>query len=134
MTCEPEILLGAPDGTVVVVDEGESADIVAQLYDISADQQLDKSMVNTLTVTQTVAFTDTIINARDDQSIFDENGGTVEMDGLVTLKLTPLDTAILVASPGQCEEHWITFAWSWIDPQGVTRTGKQRYRYRVAAQ
>lgn len=74
----------------------------------------------TLTLTLYDVATGTIINNRNHVSIRDANGGTVSIDGLLTLQLDPADTVIVTPASSQ-ERHIALLEWTW---SGGTKTGR----------
>lgn len=119
-------------GTIVHVDEGESATLKsAVLYDAS-DSALTKAAIVTCTVTLLDAAIDgTVINSRDDQDILDTNGGTLtDVDSEVTLELAlgPSDNPIndSTVEAGQTESHYLIIEWTWSGG-----TGSQVYEIQV---
>ena len=118
------------------VNAGESAIITAVLYDPSG-VPLTKIAIASLTMAilnqfgevvndrGTVAvdeFGNAVITGDD---ILDVNGGTLDLDGTVTIKLSAADNEF--TGQGQTEVHRIQIAWGWTDLQGVPMTGKQYY-------
>lgn len=117
----------------VEIEAGESADVVATLYDTSG-AALAKAAIATLTATLqhiTAAGVVTTINSRSAQDILDTNGGAVTTAGVLTLKLQPLDNVAVDATYGNVESHYLTIAWTWVDADTVTRTGKQEFEFYV---
>ena len=121
-------------GRVVVVDEGEHADIVGEFLDMNGDTILKASLSSvqlTLYDRETLA----IINSRNLQNVLDANGGTVDSSGEITMRLNATDNAILDVAgeleAGDIEEHIARFTWGWND--GVlAREGKEEWLVRVA--
>jgi hypothetical protein len=110
------------------VNAGESSDITATLYDMGGDP-LSKAAITALTLT--VKNQDgQVINVRDGSDILDVNGGTLDVDGTLKVKLQPADNAF-VGSAGATEEHTVQIQWQWLDVDGDTRTGKQDFTIAV---
>ena len=110
------------------INEEESAQIVATLYDASG-APLVKASINSLTLTLTDSITEVVINSRDESNILDANGGTVAADGTLTFNLTPADNPILgTVSP---EFHKFHLEWKWDDLEAVEQTGIEEGFLRV---
>ena len=121
-------------GRVVVVDEGEHADIVGEFLDMNGDTIL-KASLSTVQLTLYDRETLAIINSRNLQNVLDANGGTVDSSGEITMRLNATDNAILDVADeleaGDIEEHIARFTWGWND--GVlAREGKEEWLIRVA--
>lgn len=124
-----QINLEDQNGDRLVVQEGESFNFDATFKDVSSPPEtLTSDDILTLTVT---LFTGTtVINSRDDQDIKNANGGTLTAGGALTLKLGPLDNAIVGAlSAGSLEKHVARITWTWND--GTERTGIAEYVFHV---
>lgn len=115
--------LKSATGEAVIVQAGESSDIVATFKDMDGAAIVKANLVS-LTATLYDVESDTVINSRDDQNVLDANNGTVATDGTLTLKLGPTDNAIINSRTrvGFTEQHVLLFKWTWND--GVLRTGR----------
>ena len=121
-------------GRVVVVDEGEHADIVGEFLDMNGDTIL-KASLSSAQLTLYDRTTLAVINSRNLQNVLDANGGTVDSSGEITMRLNATDNAILDVAgeleAGDIEEHIARFTWGWND--GVlAREGKEEWLVRVA--
>src|SRR3990167_5575221 len=103
-------------GRVVVVDEGEHADIVGEFLDMNGDTIL-KASLSTVKLTLYDRTTLAVINSRNLQNVLDANGGTVDSSGEITMRLNATDNAILDVADeleaGDIEEHIARFTWGW---------------------
>lgn len=108
----------------VTVDEGESCDVDYTFKDMAGNAIVKSSLI-TLTATLFDEKTETIINSRDAQDVKDANGGTVATDGTLTLRLQPLDAAIVstTLTAEKTERHILRLEWTWNDGM-LTRTGR----------
>jgi len=114
----------------LIIQQGESMDIVATFADVSSTPAtLTKDQVVSLTVTLYTGTT--ILNSRDGQDVKDANNGTMATDGTLTLALGPSDAAIVSAAAGATETHIARFTWTWND--GAVRTGICEYTFEVEA-
>ncbi len=113
-----------------VADEGEGSLITATFYDKSGDP-LEADSILSLELTLQNETDGAIINERDASNILNQNGGTVEADGTLKLKLSGDDNAI-IARNGYKESHIATIEWSWEDFEGDPQQGRQKWRLRVA--
>lgn len=114
-----------------VADEGEASLLTALFYDLSGEQ-LDAQALISLTLTLQNEADASIINDRDDQTILNENGGSVAADGTLTLTLSELDN-VIVGNTRAKERHIATLKWSYVDINTVEQHGIQKYRLWVAA-
>ena len=114
-------------GNLCRVNEGESALVVATLYDLSGDP-LNKNAIITLTMDLRSAKTKETIRA---ESIRDANGGTLAEDGTLTLKLGPTDNVVPADSKDSIEVNQLVLTWTWTDPEAVTQTGRQEWEIDV---
>lgn len=110
-----------------VVLEGTGASITATVKD-DTDTTLGASQIATLTMTLFAAQTKglTIINGNDQINILNDNQGTVDSEGNLTIALTALDTAIQNTSASR-EKHRMLITWTY----GIGKTGKQVIDYYV---
>lgn len=116
-------LLRDTSGLAVIVQEGESCNVVTTFLDL-AGAAIAKAAIITLTVTLYDYLTSTVINSRNAQTVLDANNGAVASNGTLTLRLGPLDN-VIVGTPasGAKEIHCCIFKWTFND--GVaTRTGE----------
>lgn len=114
-------------GSVIRVREGTSHNITATFKDMDG-VAINKTSLSTLTLTLFERHTSTIINSRNATSVKDANGGTVDSDGTLTMRLEPADNAIVGEATE--EEHIARFVWTWSD--GVAgRTGSKDVAFRV---
>lgn len=123
-------LLKDSSGAKVYVDRGESAILTATMYDTGAGT-LAKADISTLAFTLVDARSGVTINSRSNQNVLDANDGTVSTAGVLTLKLGPADNIICNPSLEDYEPHYCTLAWTWVDSDGDTLTGKQQWEIRV---
>lgn len=117
-------LLLSPNGNVVA---DSTAVLSVVLYDIE-NVTLDKAAILSLTLTL-VGPDGAIINNRDDQDIYDVNGGIVAADGSIELSLQPADNPF-VSDFGATEDHDLALEWTWSNGT-ETRTGSKLWRYVV---
>lgn len=111
------------DGEDALIQEGESFNLVVTFYDL-AGVAIPKASLISLTCTQYDRDSRTVINSREDQNVLDANDGLVASNGVLTLRLGPLDSVLVgELAPGSSETHCYLFRWSFTD--GVsTRIGK----------
>ena len=129
----PTVLKDA-SGNEIIVDQGESSDLTATLFD-AANTELTTSAILSLTATLTNASTSAAINSRNAQDILGTNGGSLadNDDGevVVTLRLQPADNPIVAETdPDKPEEHYLLLTWTWNDGTAV-RTGKHQWSFGV---
>ena len=111
------------NGEALIVQEGESCNVVCAFIDMSGVAILKASLIS-LTVSLWNLNTTLRINNRKDQSVLDVNNGVVATDGALTLRLGSLDNIIAgTLSAGEIETHVLEFTWTWNDGVAV-RTGK----------
>jgi len=127
------ITLLSPEGLPKVADENESSQINGQFFDPSGDAITGAILSLTLSLQeeQTAVY----INNRQNEDIFNKNGGRVDPNpagALLTIKLSPDDNVIVSAGCGETESHIATCKWTWQDLEGDTRTGTQKWRLAVA--
>lgn len=122
MSTTPTLLLDE-NGEALIVQEGESCNVVCAFIDMSGVAILKASLIS-LTVSLWNLNTTLRINNRKDQSVLDVNNGVVATDGALTLRLGSLDNIIAgTLSAGEIETHVLEFTWTWNDGVAV-RTGK----------
>ena len=128
MTAVP--LLLTSDRQMVLIDEGDSLDVVATFKDGSGSA-IAKASISALTATLYNKDTEAAINSRNAQSVLDANDGTVASDGTLTLRLNASDSPIVGdLETDEVEEHILDLAWTWSD--GVaTRTNSDKRIIRV---
>lgn len=115
---------------VVVIQQGESANLVVQFTDGATP--IIKANLSSLKVTLFDKESATLINSRNDQDILDLNDGTVATDGTLTLRLGPSDNIIVNAGTpvNGLEYHIARFTWTWND--GLeNRTGREERIFSV---
>lgn len=125
-------VLMEPDGrTPMQIDEGEAMELIAEFWDYN-NSQIDKTSLITLRLTLYDAKTSTAINSRLNQTILDANGGTVDADGQLTLKLTASDSIIVDGTlrADRMEKHRARLVWQWNDG-AATRQGVAEYQFDV---
>lgn len=99
-----------------LVDTGESSRLQFKLKDDTGTVlNFTDPILLSLHLTRTEKSTGSVINNRENQSILNGNGGTVEADGTVTMRFTAADSAMVTQCPK--EEHLVKFTWSWLDDQ-----------------
>lgn len=87
--------------------------------------------LDALTVTLYDEASEDIINSRERQSILNENGGTVDSSGNLTLRLDPADTPILDDTLTH-EWHIALFEWNWqVGSPPVSYYGKAEVKHKV---
>lgn len=87
--------------------------------------------LDALTVTLYDEESGDIINTRDQQSILNEQGGTVDGVGNVSLRLDPADTPILDDTLTH-EWHIALFEWNWqVGSPPVSYYGKAEVKHKV---
>jgi hypothetical protein len=104
------------------MDEGESGTISAIVQD-KDDVAIPGSSLSTLTIRITDALTGTVINGRDNQSILNENNGTVDESGILEFKVQPEDSINVGSPKGVLEVHQIELDWTWNDIDAELQTG-----------
>jgi hypothetical protein len=117
------VLLDA-DGNTVQTDEGSSSLITLQFYDLQ-NEVLDGASIETLTLKLYNLEDRSIINSRDGVSILNENGGTLDSDGTLTLFLDPEDNvnvATVLDLDDKVEVHVAEITWTWLDAGANERT------------
>lgn len=105
------------DGNTVKTDEGSSSLITLQFYDLQ-NAVLDKASIETLTLKLYNLEDRAIINSRSRVSVLDDNGGTLDSDGTLTMVLDPADNvnvATVLNLDHQVEIHVAEFTWTWLD-------------------
>ena len=125
------ITLTDSDDQRVYVDEGESANVTATFEDLDA-ATLASTAILTLTCTLLNAADGAVINSRSSQDINNANSATITAEGVLTLRLQPLDNVIVSTTldDGEAESHYLTVTWTWNDGT-ATRTGKQEWEVLV---
>ena len=125
-----QIRLKDQNNAPVIIQEGESLNIVATFADVSASPET-LTLADLLTLKVTLYAGTTVINSRDAQDIKNTNGGTVTAAGALTLALTTDDNPIVnnTLTAGETEEHIARLEWTWND--GTTRKGIVEYIYEV---
>ena len=105
-------------GRVVVVNEGVHSDIVGDFTDMNGEVILKASLAS-VKLTLFDRNTRAVINSRNLQNVLDANGGTVDADGVITMRLIDIDNVILDVEgeleAGDIEEHIARFTWGWND-------------------
>jgi len=94
-----------------IINEGNTFTYTATLLDASGAAIL-LSSISTITLTQFVAGTGTIVNSRDGQNILNANNVTINAtSGLLTWLGQPGDSAIVGTNraPGILEQHYAIF-------------------------
>ena len=125
-------VLKAQDGSRVEVDRGESSVITVTFKDADG-QTLDKDSIQTLKVTLRNADDNSIINGRNAQSLYDENGGAVSTAGVLTWICGPEDNSIFgPVTPGRVESHYATFSWTYTDSGNNPMVGKHQFEILVS--
>lgn len=122
------VLLNA-SGSRVQVDESESVDVTVTMYD-NGGSALAKASISAITMTLYNDGDKSIINSRENANVLDATIGTVTSAGVLTLKLTTSDNA-MIDSNKEKEVHVIALTWTWTDGAGVSKTGKQEFEYEV---
>jgi len=118
-----------------LVCEGKSAALRLQLTD-EDDADLPGSDIEVLTLTLYNASNPksadfgAILNDRDAQDILGENGGMVSAEGLLTLRFSPDDNALLNQRRG-FETHVALIEWEWGSGTGK---GAKEFSFTVANQ
>lgn len=115
--------LRGSDNQLFSVSEGQSCDFVLTPTDPDG-AAIDANDLLTLTLTLYDDESDAVINSREDQDILDANGGTIEEDLTVTVRLDGDDNVIVgSASEDEIERHVARFEYTYNDGE-QTRTGK----------
>lgn len=125
-------LLKDSAGKVKHVDSKESAVITAVLKDVN-DAAINKSVLQSLTLTLVNAEDGTVLNGRDQQNILDANNGSVTAAGVVTIKLQPADNAVCGANTNELEDHYATLRWTYADTDGDLMSGAHQWVIQVFA-
>lgn len=128
----PRKLLLKDDGTFEAVDSGESAEIIFRFRDLQKAYVIRQ---NFLTVKVTLLADrggSTVINNRNAQSIFDvngtpTNGGTMDVNGVLSFVLDPEDTTAIHAAPGTEESRYLVLRWTYIDDNAREHEGSAEY-------
>jgi hypothetical protein len=95
--------------------EGGAVRVVAVPKDFSGTAITEANLV-TLTATLYDQRTGRVINSRSAQSVKDANGGTVAVNGTLTLILLAADNPIIGDTvPGGVERHVLRLAWTYSD-------------------
>ena len=103
----------------LVVDAAESCKITWTPEDLDGAAILKVNLIS-LNVTLYDNATNSVVNSRNAQSVIDVNGGTVSTAGVLTLRLTPTDTAIVgTVAEGVKQTRCIEFIWTWNDGVAV---------------
>ena len=105
------------------IDEGESGEITSTLQD-KLGNALNRNSISSLQITITDLRSNTVVNNRDAQNIFDANNGTVSTDGILTFELQPADTVNVGSPRGVLEERQVIIQWTWVVEHLTTHTGK----------
>lgn len=102
----------------VAINELTSALLTFQLekYVDGAWTALPVGELLTLTLTLYEETTETILNTRNAQNVFNTNNVTVSASGFVTWQSQPADNSCV--GTALLEEHVALFEWSWADGQG----------------
>jgi hypothetical protein len=125
-------VLKAQDGSRVEVDRGESSVITVTFTDANGGA-LNKDAIQTLKLTLRNAENNSIINGRNAQSVYDENGGSLSTNGTLTLILSPEDNSIYSpVTPGRVESHYATFSWTYTDSSNNPMVGKHQFEILVS--
>lgn len=122
--------LRGSDNQLFAVNEGQSFDLVLTPED-SSGAAIDANDLISLTLTLYDDATDGVINGRNAQDVLGANGGTIESDGTVTVRLDGSDNVIVgtVAEDG-LENHVARLEYTYNDGQQV-RTGKEERLFAV---
>lgn len=94
-----------------LIPEASTAALSLQLTD-EGGEALDRDRIASLTLTLYDEDSEAVINEREDQSILNANGGSVDASGLLTLTLDPADNPILATGKEQ-ERHVALLTWEW---------------------
>ena len=124
-----QIKLKDQNGDDLVIQDGESMNIIATFSDVSSTPETLAS-TDILTISLTLFAGTTAINSRSAQSVLNANNGTLASDGTLTIALGPLDSVIVgTVSAGATETHIARLVWTWND--GAARTGIAEYTFEV---
>lgn len=121
-----EILLDSA-GEPSVFTEGASGDIVAQFHDMLGVDVTEAAILS-LVLTLYDRASLQVINSRNEQNVKDANGGTIAVDGELTMRFNPVDNVIVGSNT--TEEHIARFKWTWNDGVEV-RTGIEEILFSV---
>lgn len=115
------------------IEEGTDAEYSTVFVDADADNsEIQGAAISTIVATLRDVATDTIINGREDQDVKNVNGGSVDADGIFTLRLKEADTlAIDQDSPEALEEHELTLKVGYTDTNGDPATLNHKIRYYI---
>jgi hypothetical protein len=110
------------------VAEKATAFLSATITDVDGVTPLASadSVLTTLTMTLYLGRVGIVINSRSAQSIRNENGGTVDSAGALTIRLDPLD--MIIVSGKQSETHIALIEWTWGSP---LKSGKHEIAFTV---
>lgn len=118
------------DNQTFTVNEGQSFDFTITPTDPDGNT-IDANNLASLTVTLYDDATNAVINSRNGQNILGANGGTIEVDNTVTMRLDPADNVIVgSASEDETENHVARFEYTYNDGQQV-RTGSEERLFAV---
>jgi len=109
--------------------ERATALLTATLRDLDGTA-IPLAALDAVTLTLVDQVSGAVINSRLKQSVLNENGGTVNASGGLTLRLDPNDM-VLVDSSKDFEWHTALVEWEW-DVAGTTFYGKARIDHKVA--
>lgn len=112
---QPTTFLAQADWLV----EGSTPQYVTTLTDVDGTTPLLPAQLVTLTLTlyDLSSGANTIVNSCNQANILNTGRGTIEADGTLTIQLTALDTAILVATRAY-EKRRLLIEWTW-GPAGI---------------
>jgi len=92
------------------VAAGTSSSLQLQLTG-QHDEELADADLDTVTLTLLDRKTRTVINGRDEEDVYNANGGAVDSSALLMVDLLPEDNSML--GSGYREEHVAILRWTW---------------------
>ena len=122
-----ETLIAIDDkGRRLALQAGESCNVQGSFY--NGDTAIAKVALASVKAWLYDEETGVSINSRKDQDILDANGGTIDADGVLTVRLEPADNVIVgTVEVDAIETHILRVKWTWNDGVAV-RTGTQQVR------
>lgn len=121
-------VIKSPNGSIFVVPRGSSCELSVTFTDCTGESALQKSDFSSLYFTLQSAYDGSLINGRSRQSVLDENGGSLSVDGVLSLNLSPEDNETAGSLlPGDIEPHYLLFEWEFVDLELNPQTGRAEF-------